>query len=224
MALSSWWQLGEGYGHRGNELPLYQITCPFCLEKGNFTVACHHEKKKPNSKKSLNFDTLKCGNCAGYVMALWSESAEFGGGGLIGYRVLPWPIAKPEPREHWPAEIKRLWPQAHSSLQQENWDAAVVIARSALQAALRDYKAEGKSLFDEVSNLAAKGLLPPVMKEWANELRVLGNESAHPEVGKTGPTARDAKDAIEFLDFLIQYLYDLPKQINEYRARKANTD
>lgn len=66
--MDSWWQLGEGHGSRGHELAMYQITCPFCMERGNFKTAFHAEKKKPNSEKKLNFDTLECGNCKGYVM------------------------------------------------------------------------------------------------------------------------------------------------------------
>ena len=54
------------------------------------------------------------------------------------------------------------------------------MARSALQAVLRDRGAQGKSLKEEIDDLAAGGILPPHMKEWAHELRALGNESAHP--------------------------------------------
>ncbi|MBU0699654.1 MAG: hypothetical protein ABIK98_06590 [Pseudomonadota bacterium] len=72
--MSSWWELGEWSGYRGGELATYQIQCPFCFEKGNFSTAFHATKKKPNSSKKLNFDTLKCENCAGYVMVLWSSN------------------------------------------------------------------------------------------------------------------------------------------------------
>jgi hypothetical protein len=227
----SWWQLGEGSGHSsGGELPLYQIECAFCAEADKWSLVGHHEKKKPNSHKRLNFDTLKCESCGGFIMVLWS-TGEFGGsqpltgefGGsqpLTAYRVLPWRIGKPKAPDHWPQEVRRLWPQAHSSLQQENWDASVVIARSALQAALRDHNAQGRTLHDEVKDLTDRGLLPPLMKDWANELRVLGNESAHPELGAHGPTPKDAEDVVEFLDFLLKYLYDLPKQISDYRSRR----
>jgi len=33
------------------------------------------------------------------------------------------------------------------------------------------------------------------------------------------PTPQDARDIIDFLDFLVCYLYELPRQINEYRKR-----
>jgi hypothetical protein len=72
--MNSWWDLGEWSGYDGSELSIWRIACPFCMEQGNFKVAFHATKKNPNSSKVLNFDTLECGNCKGYVMVLWSAS------------------------------------------------------------------------------------------------------------------------------------------------------
>jgi hypothetical protein len=218
--LDSWWDLGEGSGHRGRELDVHNVTCPFCLEEGNFALEHRATKKKPNSDKALNFDTLKCGNCAGYVMVLWSAGALWGAG-LHGFRVLPWPFRFEKYPEHWPEAVGRFWLQAHRTAKDENWDAAAVMARSALQAALRNRGAEGNSLKKEIDDLAARGVLPPHMKEWAHELRELGNESAHPESSPAKSSADDVRDIVEFLDFLLKYLYNLPHEIQEYRQRRA---
>jgi len=87
--MDSWWSLGEGRGRFGDELALHEIACPFCLERGNFKLAFHAEKRKANSSKKLNFDTYECGNCKGYVMALWSASES---GGIHNYELLPYPL------------------------------------------------------------------------------------------------------------------------------------
>jgi len=47
----------------------------------------------------------------------------------------------------------------------------------------------------------------------------LGNEGTHSDPLSTG-VKEDAKDVAEFLDYLLEYLYSLPKQIETYRARK----
>lgn len=214
----SWWSLGEGSGYHGNELGLYMITCPFCGEKGNFKTAFHAEKKKPNGNKILNFDTLECGNCKGYVMVLWSASAGLGRG-LHSFRVLPWPLKFDSYPEHWPENIGRYWLQSKRNLSDENWDAAVVMARSALQIALRDHSASGSNLKKEIEDLALKGILPPIMKDWSDNIRELGNECAHPQPSQSPPDPQDAKDIVRFLDFLLEYLYDLPHQIKNYRER-----
>src|ERR1700692_2265076 len=222
--MNSWWDLGEGIGLKGAAMEVWRLTCVFCGEKGHFKLAFHGEKKKPNSDKRLNFDVYQCLNCMGYVQVLWSAARHASmGHGLYDFKVLPWPLdAKPEPSEDWPEGMKRFWIQAHDSLTNENWDAANVMARSALQFVVREKKAKGKNLKAQIEDLVAQGVLHPLMKDWADEVRLLANASAHPDAPiPADVTPQDSKDVVNFLDLLLFYLYDLPKQIEGYRRRKT---
>ena len=216
--MKSWWDLGEWSGYPGTKLEVHALTCAFCFERGNFTVEHQASKAKANDRKVLYFTTLKCGNCAGYVMVLWSPSST---GEVHDYRLLPFPRKATKAPETWPASVGRFWLQAQQSLQAEIWDAAAVMARSALQAALRDCGAKGNNLKQEIDDLAGKGLVPPVMQEWAHELRELGNESAHPAADQPATAPRDAKDVVEFSTYLFEYLYSLPHQIRQYKSRRS---
>lgn len=219
--MDSWYDLGEGSGHSGAELELRRITCPFCNERGSCTPVYQAEKRKPNSGKTLHFDTLKCANCAGYVLVLWS-AGEYATSltGLYDYRVLPWPLRLDDFPDYWPPEVGRYCLQAHRSIKDENWDAAAMMARSSLQVALRDQGATGSNLKQEIDDLAFKGVLPPIMKEWAHEVRELANDSAHPEPGQPATDPKDARDLIQFLDFLLEVTYGLPHRIKQYRGRR----
>lgn len=214
--MDSWWSLGDWSGFKGAELALYKITCPFCMEQGNFSTEFHAEKKQPNGRKVLNFDTLKCGSCASYVQIFWS-----GGYNMHDFRVQPFPLKYSKAPEHYPEDIGRYWLQAKKNLVERSYDAAAVMARSALQLSLRTHKAEGANLKQEIDDLAKRGLLPPLMQEWSHTVRELGNDSAHPQPDQAPTTARDASDIVKFLDFMLEYLYTLPKQIGDYRERKA---
>ena len=213
--MASLWEMGEHSGREGTELDLNAITCPFCLEVGNFEVEHHAEKKKPNSEKRLNFDTLVCTHCQGYVLVLWSAGRD-----LHSARVLPTPRRLDRHPDHWPPDVGRYWLQAKRNLADENWDAAALMARSALQLALRQQGAKGKTLKQEIDDLAGQGKLPPVMKEWSDELRELGNDSAHPRPGQAATSSEDATGVVNFLDFLLRYLYTLPHEIAQHRQRK----
>jgi len=219
----SWWDLGEHSGFMGDKLELFRITCPFCLEKGNFEFEHKAEKKKANSSKILHFDTLRCNNCTGYTMVLWSSAEHMiGRNSLYDFKVLPWPlkIDVGVVPEHWSKTVGRFWVQAHRNLSDENWDAAAIMARSALQALLREKGASGSSLMQEINDLASKGILPPIIKEWSHEVRELGNISAHPIPDQAPTNEKDAIDIVRFLDFILEYLYDLPDKIQKYRQRR----
>lgn len=218
--MDSWWELSEGSGFRGKDLELYRITCPFCTEKGNFALEHRVTKRKPNGTKAIHGDTYRCGNCQGFVLVLWSASEFSGLDGMHDYRVIPYPLRFESHPEHWPKDFGRYWLQAHRSLTEENWDAAAVMARSAMQIALRKAGAKGPNLRAEIDDLAAKGDLPPLMKDWAHELRELGNDAAHPVPEQPPTTKQDAVDIVRYVDFVATYLYNLPDDIAKFRARK----
>jgi hypothetical protein len=216
----SWWDLGEHSGYHGNELATYQITCAFCFDRGKFERV-HHLEKENSSGKVLNYDTWKCEQCGNLTMILWSASLHGGRTGIHGYNTLPWPSKVTSFPTHWPAAIGKYWLQAVRSIEGENWDAAAVMARSALQLVMRDQKAVGTNLKQEIDDLATKGLLPPVMKDWSHEVRLIANESAHPSSESETAGDRDARDVVEFLGVLMTFTYDLPDRIGKLRARRA---
>lgn len=216
-----WWDFGEPSGYHGNELAIYRLICPFCEETGNFSKVGHHERKHPATDKVLNYDIMKCGNCSNLMMVFWSAANTFSRDGFHNFQCVPWPRTTTKSPEHWPPDIGRYWVQVRRSLEAKNWDAAAVMARSAVQLTARYNGATGGNLKQEIDDLGTKGLLPPVMVEWSHEIRVLGNESAHPKPGDAGTEQKDAADVVEFLGQLLLVVYDLPHQIGQYRARKT---
>src|ERR1700730_10941938 len=167
--MESWWELGEWSGHSGNTMQLWRQTCPFCREQGNFALSHHAEKQKGSSKKKLNFDLCQCLNCMAYVQVFWSAAERAIGHSLYDFMALPWPIGKASPSENWPPDVHGFWVQAHETLGIENWDAAALMARSAVQVTMRDKGAVWKDLYNEIEDLAPKGNLPPLVKDWSHE-------------------------------------------------------
>lgn len=58
------------------------------------------------------------------------------------------------------------------------------------------------------------------MKDWSDHVRELGNDSAHPNPGQAPTNPQNARDIVSFLDFLLDCLYALPHQIQQYRERR----
>jgi hypothetical protein len=220
--MSTWWDFGEHSGFDGRDLALFRIDCGFCNESGHFERLHHIEKKHPSTGKVLNYDTMKCANCGNLTMVFWSAENSAGPRGLHDYKTLPWPRETTRFPSHWPADVGRYWLQARRSIEGKNWDAAVVMARSAVQQVARLHGATGRNLKEEINDLSSKGHLPPVMQEWSHEVRELGNDSAHPTPGGSGATSKDAQDIVNFLTMLLTIVYNLPHDISQYRARKGS--
>jgi Domain of unknown function (DUF4145) len=67
--------------------------------------------------------------------------------------------------------------------------------------------------------LRDRGLIDDTLAEWADTLRVVGNEGAH----YTGRAVarEDAEDALSFAEALLDHLYVLRKKFAEFQARLA---
>jgi hypothetical protein len=213
--MESWWDFGNSSGYRGDDLATYRISCPFCLQNGNFAKT-HHEERTNANGKTLNYDILRCENCGNLTMAFWAV----GDGGLHDWKTVPWPLRYDRHPESWPKDVGRFWIQAKQSQLAKSLDSAAVMARSALQLALRHAGAKGQTLFKDIDQLSENGALPPLMKDWAHEVRLLANDSAHPEPGDLPPTSKDVEDILRFLGFMLEYLFELPSRIESYRGRK----
>ena len=215
----SWWDIGEGSGYRSydGDLPLRNVTCGFCGEEGRFGYHNRSFKDNPTGTKTLHYDVLVCQQCGNLTSVFWGA----GSSGLIGIEQIPWLRKTTRWPKHWPDDVGRYWMQAKRSVEASNYDAAALMARSAVQLVLRYKGAKGNSLYNEIEDLGTKGLLPPIMIEWAHEVRELGNDNAHPTPGASGTTNKDASAVVEYLNMLLRVVYDLPHQIEEHRVRKT---
>lgn len=75
------------------------------------------------------------------------------------------------------------------------------------------------TLYQRIEKLAGAGKLTPSLKEWAHDLRIVGNDALH-EID--GLTETEAKQAHELARFVLTYLYTLPAQVAEARQAREN--
>ena len=146
------------------------------MESGNFETAFHAEKNKPNSRKKLNFDTLKCGNCSGYVMVLWSASEHGFDNGLHDYKrpamaLEDQPASRSLAPERWPVLVAGQAQSCRRELGRAGNHGAISPAGH-----LRDQGASGDNLKKEIDGLTEKGVVPPVMSDWSHQVRQLGQQ------------------------------------------------
>lgn len=75
-------------------------------------------------------------------------------------------------------------------------------------------------LFKGLEKLKENGLVDAILAEWADALRILGNEGAH-YTGKQVPRD-DAEDALAFAEALLDHIYVLRKRFEKFATRRAS--
>ena len=178
--------------------------CPHCKVYANFGQVAAAVHKVTGGSHFI----WSCANCSGGVF-------------VIGDKIV-FPTIRMEAEPDIPTDIRDDFNEALRSLNGNNAKAAVIMTRSALQGATRQQEAQGKTLKDEIDDLAAKHVIPPALQDWAHELRDGGNLVAHPEPGKT-VDMQDAEDLIALAESIFDYLYVIPAEVARRRARQAGS-
>ncbi|HUI56994.1 MAG TPA: DUF4145 domain-containing protein, partial [Bryobacteraceae bacterium] len=98
-------------------------------------------------------------------------------------------------------------------------NACAVMTRRAIHSLCEDKGASGRDLFAQLKDLKEKQVITPDLHEWADSLRVLGRDGAHPEFPEV--TDADAEDGVNLLREIIKFVYILPHERAQRRNKKS---
>ena len=77
----------------------------------------------------------------------------------------------------------------------------------------------GNSLFKRLQDLKERSIIDGKLLNWADGLRVIGNDAAHDL--DIVISESEAKDALQFVEALIMYVFQLCRRFNEFQRRRA---
>jgi len=143
-------------------------------------------------------------------------------GWFIGRLTAQWPPAGSRPpHQALPKPVAEDWVEAHKCMGITAYKAAAAMARRATQGVCVDQNATPAKLSVQIKELVKAGTLHPRLGEWADEIRYFGNDGAHPgDDGLDTVSEEDAKDALAFLDQLLEWTYVAPWTLQQSRARQ----
>lgn len=72
-------------------------------------------------------------------------------------------------------------------------------------------------MYEQINNLAQKGLIPELLKKAAHSVRLLGNEGAHELDAEV--SADDAETLLALCDAIIGYVYEAPQLVQRIQER-----
>lgn len=131
-----------------------------------------------------------------------------------------YPHPRPEPTDrNVPDGIREDLDEAKQCFSVSAWRAAAVMARRAMQAAAIERGAQGRQLVDQIADLAAKNKITADLKEWADVVRWVGNDAAHP--GGDEVTKDDAEDVLKLAEQFLHVVYVAPALAGELRKKRG---
>lgn len=208
-----------------SELVLYCNHCGntaghFLLcETGSNTTIYNKEDLSETDLIDCNYYLTKCKTC--FKVSLYYDCEYDEHQGYITEAHLCYPVIK-TPSEEIPLKISETYNEA-LRVEKVSYGAFALLIRRALELLCKDKNAKGKSLKDQLEDLAAKNVIPLNLCQMADTLRKLGNISAHNDNYRI-----DIEEVIVMKDFFIamlEYVYVAPAKIEKLKQsinRKTN--
>jgi hypothetical protein len=122
--------------------------------------------------------------------------------------------------QSFPEPLKNAYQEALSCFKIKSFTAAAIMCRKTLEGICRVHHIDTGSLQSDLQDMKDKGIIESRLFEWAEALRIFGNEATH-DINVT-ISMRDAKDIIEFTNALLEYIFTFNDKFNAFNKRRQS--
>jgi hypothetical protein len=193
--------------------------CPHCGDKSYFKPVTAPFSEVRSSEQIVCVGA-ECESCKNFVLIVGTRTTGYGPA-AYSLRYF-YPLGRPRDAvdPSVPTPIGEDFKEALRCRWIEAYKATVTMCRRVIQASCLEKKADKKKkLVGQIDELAANGVITSPLKDFAHEVRLEGNDGAHPDAdGLENVTQKDADDIIEFTREYLHHVYVMPAKL---AARKA---
>jgi len=114
-----------------------------------------------------------------------------------------------------PRSVRKSYDEARGCFSAQAYSAATMMCSRTIQLACAEHNIEHSTLSASLGELRTQGIIETRVIEWAEALPHLNT----PSTLEATLTREDARDALEFTDAFLAYLYTFRDRFNEFRRR-----
>jgi hypothetical protein len=208
----------------------FDVFCPDCNMQVEARVICSGSGGfVANSSAPIedaeyhgsSYSVGLCSRCAGPFLVRESRYGVAGEFETVTDEVILFPTTSRLPLDGVPDPVKRAYEQALRCFSAASYEASALMCRRCLQALCKSFSATGKSLQAKLESLRMADVIDKRLAEWAHGVRAIGNEAAHDTDAEL--SIDDARDAIDFTEALLMYVFALNARFAEFQRRRNAT-
>lgn len=199
---------------------MFRVTCPHCA-----TVSVAADVVWQRGKNGRKIVLMVCGACG---LPITADVRQWDGANIDMIQTVgdlgasrcsiqqSWPAATASAAPaHTPVAVARRFVEGEEAYRRGSWNAAVSMYRSALDIATKGLDGVPKKKFyDRLIWLHENHRITPDMKDWADHVRIEGNEALH---DPDDFTEEDARPLRLFTEMFLRYLFELPGEVAAFR-------
>lgn len=116
--------------------------------------------------------------------------------------------------------VKDSASEAYACYSIRAYRAAILMARAVCEAIAKDQGFDEGNLQKKIAQMEEQRLISPLVKQQADEIRYFGNDMAHGDFAQQ-VSADDAHEVLNFLDVLIDAVYQQPAKLQAMQKARA---
>ncbi len=210
----------------------HRVYCPTCnmqvelIEKGSYTRSRPADESviepyDPTDIPWIHEEYVLC-NCPKCETAFllkheWYEVPAVSET-VLSEPVILYPSSSRLPISSLPNTIAKPYNNAVRSYEVGLYESCVIMCRKCLEALCHEYDIKKGNLKAKLTALKEIGLIDSKLHSWTDGLRLIGNDAAH-EID-IQIDQQDAKDALEFVEAAISYIFLLSKKFQDFQTRR----
>lgn len=193
---------------------LNSIYCPKCRCHTNLIYRAGYERHI-TSDKYLYYAVEECNNCQQHFLTIRLKNQ-------YGQILKSYPEDLPKTVNSLISDsVKKDFEEALLCQSVGAYRGAAVLARRAVQLICLDKGAKkGEKLRKQIEELFDNNIITQDIKDWADEVRYIGNDAAHPN--KEEVNEEDSEDILELLESLCDVLYVAPARAAKRKQKRTS--
>lgn len=197
----------------------FPVNCPSCEVIVSAEVVKSYEVRDEfGSERTVHF-MLRCPQCSGPFLC-----REYGlnVGADIGWTsedfIVLYPAALTLDASV-PKLIADSFNEGERCYGARSFTACAIMCRRTLEGICAHHNVQGSNLARKLERLKNDGVIEQRLFEWADSLRMVGNEAAH-DVTST-VSKEDARDLLDFTRALVEYIFTFTESFRKFQERRA---
>lgn len=204
--------------------------CPYCKKHSHMTPRWGRVfDNATRARLACTCDQcsrIVIGEALGQALGPYGESDEFRfvNEALDRASKIDWlPLAAEAPEVNdVPLAIARAAKEAYASAAVGNFMAAILMARTVIEASAKDRGITTGNLKSKIEAMKDASLIRPAMAEQAHEVRFAGNDMAHGDID-VAPDAIDAEEILALMASVLAEVFQDPARLERIRAKRAQS-
>jgi len=193
------------------------LECPICVMSFEGEILHDYISENPHDwVEAYKYTLSKCPKCESPIFLEQEREVDFD--------IVYWGTPKtlyPQIDFHInpviPDKIRESLLESIQCYKAKSYTATTIMCRRVIEGFCITKGVKGRDLKSSIEKLKKEGIINEQLYEWANELRLLGNEAAHNIDVKFSAT--DARDTLDFTIAILDFSYSFKDKFEKFKQR-----